>query len=140
MKFVKQFWEWIFKICNKKWFIIDSEIKGKYSHNAPINFLIKSIESSFCDYSDAYILVAGEITVTWDNENTKVASENCAPFKKCNTYGTFVNEADFINIAMAMYNLIEYNDNNYSGGLESLWQFKRDEIATNANVCNANSY
>ena len=37
-----------------------------------------------------------------------------------------------------MYNLIEYNDN-YSHSSESLWQFKRDEIATNANVWNANS-
>ena len=40
---------------------------------------------------------------------------------------------------MAMYNLIEYSDNNYSDSLESLWQFKRDEIATNANVCTAKS-
>ena len=28
---------------------------------------------------------------------------------------------------MAMYNLIEYNDN-YSDTSENLWQFKRDEI------------
>ena len=39
---------------------------------------------------------------------------------------------------MPMYNLLEYNDN-YSDTPESLWQFKRDEIPTNANVCNANS-
>ena len=37
-----------------------------------------------------------------------------------------------------MYNLIEYS-NNYSDTSGRLWQFKRDEIATNANVCNANS-
>ena len=37
-----------------------------------------------------------------------------------------------------MYNLIEYSGNYFdtSGGL---WQFKRDEIATNVNACNANS-
>ena len=51
---------------------------------------------------------------------------------------TFVDEVDFINIAMPMYNLIEYSDN-YSDSSGSLWQFKRDEIVTNANVCNANS-
>ena len=34
-----------------------------------------------------------------------------------------------------MYNLIEYIDN-YSGSLRSLWDFKRDEIANNANVIN----
>ena len=32
-----------------------------------------------------------------------------------------------INIAMSMYNLIEYGDN-YSNTSDSLWQFKRDEI------------
>ena len=32
-----------------------------------------------------------------------------------------------INIAMPMYNLIEYSDN-YSDTSGSLWQFKRDEI------------
>ena len=37
--------------------------KGNYSHPDPIKFLTKSIESSLCDYSDAYILVTGNITV-----------------------------------------------------------------------------
>ena len=32
-----------------------------------------------------------------------------------------------INIAMPMYNLIEYSDN-YSDASRSLWKFKRDEI------------
>ena len=38
-----------------------------------------------------------------------------------------------------MYNFIEYGDT-YCDTSGSLWQFKRDEIATNANVCNANSF
>ena len=38
---------------------------------------------------------------------------------------TFVDYADFINIAMSMYNLIEYSDN-YSDTSGSLWDFKRD--------------
>ena len=48
----------------KKWYIIDSESKGNYSHNDPIKFLTESIESGLCDYSDTYILVTGDITVT----------------------------------------------------------------------------
>ena len=48
---------------------------------------------------------------------------------------TFVDNADFINITMPMYNLIEYSDN-YSDTSGSLWDFKRDEIANNANVTN----
>ena len=52
------------KFATKKWYVIDSESKGNYSHPDPIKFLTKSIESSLCDYSDAYILVTGNITVT----------------------------------------------------------------------------
>ena len=47
----------------KKCYIIDNESKGNYSHHNPIKFLTKSIESSICDYSDAYILVTGDINV-----------------------------------------------------------------------------
>ena len=38
---------------------------------------------------------------------------------------TFVDEADFINITISMYNLIEYSDN-YLDTSASLWYFKRD--------------
>ena len=45
------------KLATKKWYVIDSELKGNYSHHDPIKFLAKSIETSLCDYSEAYILV-----------------------------------------------------------------------------------
>ena len=45
------------KFATKKWYVIDSESKGNYSHENPIKFLTSSLESSLCDYSDAYILV-----------------------------------------------------------------------------------
>ena len=113
----------------KKWYVIDSESKGNCSKDEEIKFLTRSIESSLCDYSDAYILVTGSIRITCSNQNTKVAFKNYAPFEKCRTEinETFVDEADFINITMPMYNLIEYSDN-YSDTSGSLWQFKRDEI------------
>ena len=37
---------------------------GGYSQENPIKFLTSSIESSLCDYSDACILLTGNITVT----------------------------------------------------------------------------
>ena len=117
------------KFATKKWYIIDSESKGNYSTDEEIKFLTRSIESSHCDYSDAYILVTGNITVNGGNNSTKVAFKNCVPFKKCRTEinETFVDEAEHINIVMPMYNLVEYSDN-YSDTSGSLWQFKRDEI------------
>ena len=85
-----------------------------------------SIKSSLCDYSDAYILVTGDISVANPpipkkekqslNAATQVAFKNCTPFEKCSIEidGTLADEANFINITMLMYNLIEYS-NNYSG-------------------------
>ena len=109
------------KFATKKWYVIDSESNGNYSHHNPIKFLTKSIESSLCDYSYAYILVTGNIIVTRTiaaaadadpqrkqplNEATQVMFKNCAPFGKCSTEidGTLVDETDLINITMPMYN------------------------------------
>ena len=128
------------KLATKKWCVIDRESKGNYSHKNPIKFLTGSLESNLCDYSDAYISVTGNITATPNNVVTQVLFKNCAPFKDCRTEinDTFVDYADFINITMPMYNLIEYSDN-YSDTSGSLWQFKRDEIINNANVTNDNN-
>ena len=73
------------KLATKKWYVIDSESKGIYSHENEIKFLTNSLELSLCDYSDAYILVTGNITVTGGDDNTKAAFKNCAPFEKCRT-------------------------------------------------------
>ena len=119
------------KFATKKWYIIDSN----YSHQNLIRFLTNSLKSSLCDYSDAYILVTGNITVTGGDNNTKVAFKNCAPFEKCRTEinETFVDEADIINITMPLYNLIEYSDI-YSNTSGSLWNFKRDKIEGDADL------
>ena len=128
------------KFATKKWYVLDSESNSNYSKDEEINFLTRSIESSLCDYSDAYVLVTGDITATPNNAATQVVFKNCAPFEKCRTEinETFIDEADFINITMPMYNIIEYSDN-YSDTLESLWQFRRDEIINNSDVTNDNS-
>ena len=128
------------KICNKKWYAIDSETKGNCSHENQIKFLKSSLESSLCDYFDAYVLVTGNIVVVGADNNTKVAFKNCVPFRECRTEinETFVDNGEFIIIAMPMYNLIEYSDN-YSDTSGSLWQFKRDEIINNADVTNDNN-
>ena len=87
--------------------MIDSKTIGAYSPNDKIKFLTDSLDSSLCDYSDAYILVTGNIAVIGGNANTKVAFKNCAPFRECKTEinETFVDKTEHINIAMPMYNL-----------------------------------
>ena len=95
----------------------------------------KSIESSLCNYSDTYVLVTGNVTVEWADNNKTVAFKNSAPFRKCRTEinDAFIDDAEHINITMPMYNLIEYSGN-FSNTSESLWQFKRDEIEGNVNL------
>ena len=78
------------------------------------------LRSSLCHYSDAYILVRGNISVNNTgtaaaptNRNKKVIFKKCAPFtsyiSKINN--TQIDNAEYIDIVMPMYNLIEYSDN-----------------------------
>ena len=120
------------KFAIKKWYVIDRQTtKDKYNQSNSIKFETESFKSSLCYYSDAFILVTGDITVNAGND-THVAFKNCALFSKCKTkiYDAFIDEANHIYIAMPMYNLIEYTDN-YSDTSGSLWQFKRDEVLAN---------
>ena len=113
-------------------YVIDSQTtKGKYKQVDSIKFETETIKSGFCDYSDAFILITGNITVAANNE-TDVALKNCAPFSTCTTKTNDIvaDEANHIYIAMPMYNLTEYSDN-YSYTSGSLWQFKRDEVPAN---------
>ena len=96
------------------------------------------IRSNLYDYSDAYILVSGTITITGagaddsekqaDERNKGVIFKNCAPFIECisNINNTQIDNAKYIDVAMPMYNLIEYSDD-YSKTLGSSLQYYRDD-------------
>ena len=69
--------------------------QGKYKPDDIIKFETETIKSSYCDYSDAFILVTGNITVNAAND-TDVTFKNCAPFSRCTTKinDVFVDEAN----------------------------------------------
>ena len=100
------------------------------------------IRSILCDHSDAHILVKGTITIqntaaagaAVNNANKKVIFKKCASFTDCinEMNNTQVDDAQRINVVMAMYNLIEYSDA-YSKTSGSLWQYYRDEPALKNN-------
>ena len=123
------------KFATRKWYVIDSETNSTYSHQNPIKFLTKSIETSVFDYSDAYALVTGNIAVEGAANNAKVVFKNCTPFRKCRAEinDTCIDEAEHINTAIPMYNLIKYSGN-YSNTSGSLCQFKRDKIEENVDL------
>ena len=56
--------------------------KAKYKRSVTIKFETETIKSSLCDYSGAFILVTGNITVAAD-DNTDVGFKICAPFSAC---------------------------------------------------------
>ena len=96
------------KFFTKKWYVIDSQTARDYNEHAPVKFDRATIKSSFCDYSNAYILVTGDkVNIgNVDRNNTNVAFKNCAPFLTCKTQidDNFINEVDHIYIVMPMYN------------------------------------
>ena len=114
--------------------------------NSQIKFKTAMLKSSLCDYSDAYILVKGTISVNnsaaagaaANNTNKKVIFKNCAPFTNCisEINNTQIDNAKDIDIVMPMYNLIEYSDN-YAKTTGSLWQYCKDVPARNANANDA---
>ena len=116
----------------RSWVEINDESQGTYNVNSQIKFKTTMLNSSLCDYSDAYILVKGTITVNntaaadadANNTNKKVIFKNCAPFTNCISEidNRQVDNAEDIDIVMPMNNLIEYSDN-YSKTSGSLWQY-----------------
>ena len=123
------------KFTTKKSYIINDQNNRQYGvgneNDSTIKFETKVIKPYLCDYSDAYILVIGDIKVTNIAADTNVAFKNCAPFTRC-INDEHIETAENLDIIMSMYNLIEYSDN-YSDSSGSLYQFKRDESPINDN-------
>ena len=69
--------------------------------------------------SDAYILVKGTITIAKEKEaapnnaNKKVILKNCSPFTSyiSRRNNTQVDDSQYIDVVMPIYNLIEYRTN-----------------------------
>ena len=105
------------KFRTRNWVEINDKLKGK-SDNSNIRF--KTSHNNLFDYSNAYILLKGTITVPnmtaagapVNNTSKKLLLQSYAPFIDCTTQlnNTQVDEAQKIYIVMPMYNLIEYSD------------------------------
>ena len=130
------------KFRTRNWVEINDESRGAYNVNSQIKFKTTMLKSSLCDYSDAYILVKGTISVNntaaadanANNTNKKVMFKNCALFTNCisEINNTQIDNAKDIDIVMPMYKLIEYSDN-YAKTTGSLWQYCKYIPARNNN-------
>ena len=131
------------KFRTKNWVEINDDSRGTCNVNSQIKFKTAMLKSSLCDYSDAYIIAKGTITVNntaaevaaANNTNKEVIFKNCTPFTNCisKINNAQVDNAKDIDIVMPMYNLIEYSDN-YAKTSEGLLQYCLDMPALNNNA------
>ena len=123
-------------IITKKWIEVHDQSGERYNTNKQTRFKTSMLRSDLCDYSDAYIVVEGKITVTKPNDDAydkKLAFENNASFTSCisKIINTLTDNAEDLHVVMPMYNLIEYS-RNYRKTTGSLWNYYRDEPNSSA--------
>ena len=126
------------KFRTKTWVEINDESRGTYNANSQMKFKTTMLRCGLCDYSEAYILVKGKITITGAGDNALarqaderdkgVAFKNCAQFTNfiSEINNTQIDNAKGIDVVMLMFNLIEYSDNysKTSGSLADSESFK----------------
>ena len=125
------------KFATRKWYFINDQNDGQYGreneNDSTIKFEAKVIKPNLCDYSDAYILVTGDVEKVADfAADINVAFKNSVPLTRCVSHinDEHVETAENLDIIMPMYNLIEYSDN-YADSSGSRCLFKRDESPMN---------
>ena len=99
----------------KKWIEVHDQSGGTYSTNRQIRFKTLMLRSDLCDFSDAYIVVKGIVTVSADKRdrdeiNRQVILKNNAQFISCISKINSVLVED-LDIVMPIYNLFEYSKN-----------------------------
>ena len=135
--------EQLSKFVTREYVRVNSLV-NTYNENKSIRFKTPMLRSNLCDYSDAYILVNGTITVEADHigagvvenrdrKNRPLIFKNNAPFTSCITKfnNEFIEDADDLDIVMPMYNLLEYTKN-YRKSTGSLYNYYRDELSDDA--------
>ena len=97
--------------------------------NKKIRIKTPMLRSDLCYFSDAYIVVRGNIVNNTENakRNKSVAFKNNAPFTNCisKTNGTLIGNTEDLDAVMSMYNLLEYIKN-YRKTTQSLCNYYKD--------------
>ena len=127
------------RFVTKKWIEIYDQSEKNHNTNKEIRIKTSVLRSDLCDFSDAYIIVKGDIVTNPDNakRNKAVAFKNNAPFINCMTKinGIKIDNAEDLDVVMPMYNLLEYSKN-YRKTTGSLWNYYRDQpsnpVSTNS--------
>ena len=119
------------RFVTKKWIEVYDQSEKNYNVNKEIRVKTPMLRSCVHDFSDAYIVVNGDIIVTYPDDakrNKSVAFKNNAPFINCisKINGVQIDNAEDLDVVMPIYNLLEYSKN-YRKTTGSLWNYYRDE-------------
>ena len=127
------------RFITKKWIEVHDQSGEIYNTNKQIRFKTSMLGSDLNDFSDAYIVVKGIVTVSADERdrdemNRQVILKNNTPFISCisKINGVLVENAEDLDIVMPMYNFLEYSKN-YSKTSAILLNYYRDELTDEAN-------
>ena len=126
------------RFVTKKWIDVYDQSEKNYSVNKEIRIKSSMLRSDLCDYSNAYIVLKRNITVTKKiftaddieapnntadnitdtdtaNDNAfgkkKLVFKNNSPFINCvsKINGVKIDNAEDLDVAMPVYNLLEYS-------------------------------
>ena len=101
------------RFVTKKGIKVYDQSEKNYNANKEIRIKTPMLRSDLCDYSNAYIVVKGDITLEGDNDankhNKNLAFKNNAPYTNCisKINGTQIDNAEDLDLVMPMYNLLE---------------------------------
>ena len=105
------------RYVTKKWIEVYNQSEKNYSVNKEIRIKTPMLRSDLCDFSDAYIVVNGDITLEGDNNankcNKHLTFKNNAPFISCisKINGIKIDNAEDLDVVMPMFNLLKCSKN-----------------------------
>ena len=111
------------RFITKKWVEVHDQsgsADDRYKPNKQIRFKTSMLRSDLCDFSDAYIVVKGTITLTKTNRrsfidirNRFIAFKNNAPFTNCisKIINVLIDNEEDLDVVMSMDNFLEYSKN-----------------------------
>ena len=118
------------RFITKKWIEVHDQsgsAEDRYKPSKQITFKTSMLKSDLCDSSDAYVVY--ELLLLQEQEmrvkaNRCLAFKNDAAFISCilKINNMLIDNAEDLDVAMPMYNLIEYSKN-YRKTTSSLWNY-----------------
>ena len=111
------------RFITKKWIEVHDQsgnAEDRYKPSKQIRFKTSTVRSDLCDFSDVYIVIKGDITLTKtdgrgliDIRNRFLAFKNNAPITNCisKINNVLIDNVEYLDVVMPMYNLLAYSKN-----------------------------